>query len=225
MFKSAFVNQVEGLVNEIANSVYTYHTKSAEVTSYAHKQNILALIFVALIPSILTSVALATSFNAVTVAVLSFIGGIGTTLLTVFLNREKNHDVKEPAQEDLEQIRQKVSRLVNKLMNFVEKHEHDISEGYDVTLDRVFGKWVQRFLVYADSTEDRRLLRLRDDLVTLLGSMKIQVYDQLELDEEGKPAVPHTDYLLDNRSGEEYHEVKIPAIYSSRSLLAQGEIS
>lgn len=113
---------------------------------------------------------------------------------------------------------------MQRILEFVDRHEAERDRGYDVTMDRRFGEWVQSFLKNTRDCEDRALARMRDNLLDRLELMKINVYDELKFNAAGKPDVPFEDYLIDAREGERYTELVQPAIYSDRCLLARGKV-
>ena len=116
-------------------------------------------------------------------------------------------------------------RKIDSLCAEIAEYEKKVSETHDIAVDKAFGEWAQSFLMYADShPEDRKLQLMRDELVNRLARMRIHVYDEVTLNEEGKPDVPIQDYLIDSRESEQYKKVLRPAIYSDRSILARGEI-
>lgn len=97
----------------------------------------------------------------------------------------------------------------------------------DINLNRNFGEWAQRFIMYADASADKRLQRIRDAFVNQLEMMGITVYDELILNSEGTPDVPSPfrDYLFDARQGKDFTKVERPAIYSDEQILARGTVS
>lgn len=113
---------------------------------------------------------------------------------------------------------------LRRILKAVDSSEDLRGRGYDVTMDRRFGEWVQSFLMRTRDTQDRAMARLHDSLLDRLDSMRIHVYEELTLNSSGEPDVPFEDYLIDAREGEEYHEVLRPAVYSDRSLLARGKV-
>lgn len=123
--------------------------------------------------------------------------------------------------KQLAQAKKEIDRLCESVAAYEKRND----ERFDIGLDREFGDWVQRFLVYTEARpDDLKLQLLRDQLIVRLSRMKIRVYDEVVLNAEGKPDVPYPDYLIDSRTGENYEKVTRPVVYSDRSLLARGEI-
>ena len=131
----------------------------------------------------------------------------------ISVNAEQRRQAMERSLEELERI-----------LNYVDQREAERDKGYDITMDRRFGEWVQAFLTRTRGCDDRTMARLRDGLLDRLADMKIHVYDELILDESGRPEVPFADYLIDAREDESYHELVQPAVYSDRALLARGKL-
>lgn len=111
-----------------------------------------------------------------------------------------------------------------RILRYVSRYEAEWDKGYDITVDRRFGEWAQRFLVQTADSDDRAMLRLHESLLNHLADMKIHVYDALVLNDDGTLNVPYQDYLIDAREGETYREVVQPALYSDRGLLARGKV-
>ena len=129
--------------------------------------------------------------------------------------------------EKLNACLKEANREIEELCSSISRFEYDSNQKPDVSIDRNFGEWVQKFLVYVDSKpDDRKLQLLRDLLIDRLASLNINVYDEVIINDDGKPDVPFPDYLLDSRAEgqEQYEKVLRPAVFSSRSLLARGEI-
>ena len=117
-------------------------------------------------------------------------------------------------------------REIEKLSEEISDFENAANARHDIAKDRKFGDWVQRFLIFADKhPEDRAIQKLRDNLVEVLATMRIYVYDSVELKEDGTPDVPRADYLIDNSKDKKYTYVSRPAVYSDELSLARGEIS
>ena len=122
-------------------------------------------------------------------------------------------------------------REIEKLSEEISAFENAANARHDIAKDRKFGDWIQRFLIFVDKhSEDRAIQKLRDNLVEVLATMRIYVYDNVKLQEEGTPDVYrddyfHEDYLIDNRTGKTYTRVSRPAVYSNETFLARGEIS
>lgn len=128
---------------------------------------------------------------------------------------------------DAEKRRQAIEdsmREAERVLNYVSRYEAERDKGYDITLDRRFGEWAQSFLVQTADSDDRTMIRLHDSLLNRLADMKIHVYDDLVLNDDGTLKVPHQDYLIDAREGEDYREVVQPALYTDRGLLARGKV-
>lgn len=133
--------------------------------------------------------------------------------------------IRIPNEAVLEERKKELLERAEKINRKLAEHEQNVRNVHDIALDRGFGEWVQKFLVYAEKQEDnRRLQQLKDGLLDRLASMNLHVYDEVSLDENGKPDVPIQDYLIDSRMGEAYTKVVKPAIYSDRDILARGEI-
>ena len=185
--------------------------------------------------------------NAVVLTILAGVGGVVSTFIGK-TSSETSSDSSENFQpENLkpEDVKAKVSMDEDKKEKFlaiarqeIEKLSEEISDfenaanaRHDIAKDRKFGDWVQRFLIFADKhSEDRAIQKLRDNLVEVLATMRIYVYDNVKLQEEGTPDVYRDDYfredyLIDNRTGKTYTRVSRPAVYSNETFLARGEIS
>lgn len=201
----------------------------------------------AALPAALTALASVFSAPTAVVVVLSGAGGVAGSFIQNTANsddvRLKDLELKEVNLDELtaDDIRIYLSvdekkkqalvdesqRKINALCSEVSAYEMKMNEKHDIALDKAFGEWVQNFLIYADShPDDRKLGLMRDELITRLARMKIHVYDEVKLREDGKPDVPIQDYLIDSREREEdnYEKVIRPAVYSDQSILARGEI-
>lgn len=199
----------------------------------------------AALPAGLTALASAFSAPTAVVVILSGAGGIAGSFIQNTINADNMRisdlklqelnlneltaqdiavrlKVDENKKQDLEK---KVQKKINSLCLEIAEYETKANEKHDIAVDKAFGEWVQNFLVYADSNPDNRKLQLmRDELINRLARMKIHVYDEVVLDENGRPDIPIQDYLIDSREGEDYQKVLRPAVYSDRSILARGEI-
>ena len=121
-------------------------------------------------------------------------------------------------------IPESLETYLQELLDYVEAYEESLCAGHDVTTDQKFGEWVQRYLVLCRTQNNPQMMRMAGELISRLASMKILVYAEVELNEDGKPDVPDQEYLADARSGKEYTEVTRPAVYTKNGLLARGEI-
>jgi len=187
------------------------------------------------IPAILAAIGVGLNVHPALIVLLAGSGGaIGAQL-------KKNSDgvIQEVPVVDLENIKAEVvwdeeklqaarneaARKLELLTKSINEYEKASSEIMDIGVDRGFGEWVQQFLLYCEKNgDDPQLQMLRNVLISRLACMKIKVFDQLELNEEGKPDVPLQDYLMDRRQTEAYSEVTVPAVYSDKALLARGEV-
>ena len=127
--------------------------------------------------------------------------------------------------EKKEKVLEETKKQIDSLCSEIAGIEQRLNDTLDVRINKEFGQWVQNFLLYAAAHEDDRSLQnLRDSLIVLLANMHIQVYDEVQLNEKGKPDVPKQGYLIDSRKGDEYTRVVKPAVYSDKSILVRGEI-
>lgn len=184
-----------------------------------------------LLPTALCVGSAALKAPAAMVGILTLAGSIGSTMIMKAQKDVGKTDipaagkVRVSIDEDaLAQARDESKKKLQRLLNYIVSYEEDNAEGYDVTTDRKFGEWLQKFLIYSSQSDDRKIGRMQDELITRLAAMKIMVYDEPVLDENGLPDIPHLDYLIDRRTDETYHEVTKPAIYTRKGLLARGEI-
>lgn len=114
---------------------------------------------------------------------------------------------------------------IEHLCKEISDYENKIQDIHDVAVDKQFGEWIQRYFVYASGhTDDMQLQNLKYELINCLANMKIRVYDELLLNEKGEPDVPIADYIIDNRTSDSYEQIKKPAVYSNKMILARGEI-
>ena len=141
----------------------------------------------------------------------------------------KPEDVKAKIstnEDEAEKFLEEFYREIEKLSQEISDFENAANAKHDIAQDRRFGDWVQRFLIFADKhPEDRAIQKLRDNLIEVLATMRIYVYDSVELKEDGTPDVPRADYLIDNSKDKKYTRVSRPAVYSDKLSLARGEIS
>lgn len=190
-----------------------------------------------LIPGAVCAVCAGTRLPAMAAVILTALGGVGGTALAHRLDRRKPPEAEtetepvEPPKATTEvdeakaaQARREKDEDLQKLVDHAYAFEQSVSEAHDVTLDRKFGEWAQSFLVHTAHSEDRSLLRLRDELLNRLACMKIHVYDELTLNEDGEPDVPYPDYLIDAREDGRYHELVRPLLYSDKGILARGKV-
>lgn len=116
-------------------------------------------------------------------------------------------------------------KVFEELFAWLAKKEQNDRQGYDITRDRQFGQWVQKFVDHVNRHEDNPSLQaLKQELTSKLEIMGITVYDQLEADGSGHLLLPDTDFFRDARLGEQYTAVTRAIVYSRRGLLARGEI-
>lgn len=123
-----------------------------------------------------------------------------------------------------EEAKKRSRNEMNQLIKYIEKYEREQAAGHDITVDRKFAEWVQKFCLFASQSDDRELYYLKESLLDRLACMDICVYDELILKEDGTPDVPFDDYLIDAREDEIYHEIVCPLIYSNKGLLARGKV-
>ena len=201
----------------------------------------------AALPASLTALALAFQAPAVAVVILSSAGGIIDSFIqpagksdmklsdlselqleTLSLEKLTKEDVRVTLETDgdkLEEAKRKSMEEADKLCRELSDFEETMRQRHDVAVDRTFGEWVQRFLIYVqDHSEDRELQIMKSTLIDRLEDMNISVYDELELDKDGHPAVPFPACLIDKSDGNGYEVVTKPAVYSDRQILARGVI-
>lgn len=215
--------------------------KPGEPAKQGRKPGALSVVLSAAVPAVLAASGVVLNLPVAAVAALSGVGGVlggcanrtggagdksgakktqGASLksedvsVRIVVNEEKKRAMLESAME-------KIGALSSEISGYEQK----MQSRHDIAIDTGFGEWVQQFLLYADGRpDDRKLQRMRDELVAKLRRMKIHVYDEVRLGESGKPDVPVQDYLIDSREGAAYTRVTVPAVYSDRAVLARGEI-
>lgn len=190
-----------------------------------------------LIPGAVCAVCVGAKLPAMASVILTALGGVGGTALAHRLDRRRPSEAEtetgptEPLKAVAEvdeakaaQARRQKDEDLQKIVDHAREFEQSVSEAHDVTLDRKFGEWAQSFLILTAHSEDRSLLRLRNELLNRLACMKIHVYDELTLNEDGEPDVPYPDYLIDAREDGQYHELVRPLLYSDKGILARGKV-
>lgn len=116
-------------------------------------------------------------------------------------------------------------KTMTALIDHLRSMEEKGKRGHDVTKDKAFGQWIQKFYVYAARHgEERSMQAMKEELTDLLASMGITVYDEIILNEMGLPDLPDETYYIDEREGENFTRVKRPVVYSRNRLLAQGTL-
>ncbi len=116
--------------------------------------------------------------------------------------------------------------MLQDLVDYLSSCDDDASMGFDVTNDKAFGKWIQKFVNYANRNEDNNAIyALKNEMIFKLSAMGITVYDELVTDKNGMLILPDSDYYEDTHTGTEYTKVNKAVVYSRRRLLARGEIS
>lgn len=199
----------------------------------------------ATIPAVLAASSMAANAPAAAVVVLSGAGGLAVDFIQNTRNKGnislndlefQGVDLIRLNKDDIdihlriddkkkEELRSDAKRRIDALCVEIAEYEKKVKDVHDIAVDKAFGEWVQNFLIYADAhPDDRKLQLLRDELINRLASMRIRVYDELRLNDEGKPDVPIQDYLIDSRKSDDYERVTRPAVYSNRAILARGEV-
>ena len=214
--------------------------KSKENEKSGSKTDIMQSALQTALPAALTALALAIKAPSIAVVVLSGTGGIvGSFIQKIYPNAESELDrvefeslTKNDIDVDLKIDNQKKTEMLNEsladvkmLCQEISEFEEEMKQRHDVSVNREFGEWVQNFFMYAKNhPDDRKLQLMKEALMDRLAEMKIYVYDEVVLDEDGHPAIPNSDYLIDRNDGAPYKFVNKPAVYSDRALLARGEI-
>ena len=117
-------------------------------------------------------------------------------------------------------------KMLQSLVDYLSSCDEDANIGFDVTKDKAFGEWIQKFVNYANRNENNNTLyALKGEIISKLSTMGITVYDELLTDEHGVLILPDSDYYEDARTGTGYTKVNRAVVYSRRRLLARGEIS
>ena len=184
--------------------------------------------------------------NAV-VIFLAGVGGILGTFIPTFQNKNSAEDLSRASRPKLlrEDIKTQVvaddeaeSKFLLEIRPEIETLVKNLSAVPNVEIVRnlqpddlfrqSFGEWAQRFIIYADSQPDnRKIQRMRDDFIAELQLMGVIVYDELDLDAEGKPNVPRPveDYLIFDPTIQNFTKLERPAIYSDNRIFVRGKIS
>lgn len=179
----------------------------------------------AALPAAFCMIGISLAAPAAAIGAVTLAGGIGSVLLMRDTERAENYNKSFELDEVIfKSVRENSYKELRSLLNYVASYEADVAEGYDITTDRQFGEWLQKFLIFAAQSEDRKIGRMYDDLITKLAAMKITVYDELVLNDNGEPDIPCLEYFVDKREDGAYHKVTKPAIYTKRGILARGEI-
>ncbi len=199
------------------------------------------------LPAGLTALGLAFNAPVVVIVAISAAGGVAGSFIQKTSNNQdmifsnlklQNVDLEKLTADKIqvkltENEEKKQELLSTSVLNLdticaeLSAYEKRMADRHDIERDKNFGEWIQKFLMYAANNEqDRKLQNMRDELISHLALMKIHVYDEVQLREDGKPDIPIQDYLYDKRVGkdDEYSKVSRPAVYSDRAILARGEI-
>lgn len=117
---------------------------------------------------------------------------------------------------------------LEEVIAYVRKKEADLALGYDVTDSKEFGEWIQKFIDYSNRhTENNDLDILKEELISKLSLMGIEVYDSLKKNAQtGEPLLPERSCYRDGRTDDniEFSEVVHSAVKSRRGVLAIGKI-
>jgi len=218
----------------------------SDKTNPVDVEDIIKMALSAALPAGLAALVLALHAPAAAVAVMSGAGGVAGSFIQKAGNSQ-NLRLADPELQELNSEKltaddiavslsvdpKKKKALIQESLNNLAKlyteiasYEDKISKMHDISLDRSFGEWIQNFIMYVKrNPEDRKLQRMKDELIDRLEDMRIHVYDEVVLNDAGMPDVPIRDYLLDNHKGSTYEKVVRPAVYSDKALLARGVIS
>lgn len=117
-------------------------------------------------------------------------------------------------------------KMLQALVDYLSSCDEDADLGFDVTKDKAFGEWIQKFVNYVNRNPgNNTLYALKEEMISKLSAMGITVYDELLIDDNGVLILPDPDYYDDARTGTDFTKVNRAVVYSRRRLLVRGEIS